>query len=158
MNDKINIRIAKPEDYDQIHTLVLQVHKLHVNNRNDIYKDVDPLTKNEFNNNLNNEKNIYLVAETQGKIAGICFGQIKETNGNNFMYDRKVMNITDLCVSKNEQRRGIGQMLYNKMVQFSKELKLDSVELMVWGFNKNAIEFYKEIGMDVKNIRFEQKI
>ena len=33
-----------------------------------------------------------------------------------------------------------------------------NIELMVWGFNENAINFYKNLGMNIKNLRFEQKI
>lgn len=29
---------------------------------------------------------------------------------------------------------------------------------MVWGFNKDAIKFYESLGMNIKNIKFEQKI
>ena len=44
------------------------------------------------------------------------------------------------------------------MLQIGKEKNMDSIELMVWGFNKNAIKFYEKIGMNIKNLRFEQKI
>ena len=29
---------------------------------------------------------------------------------------------------------------------------------MVWEFNENAIKFYKNLGMSIKNLKFEQKI
>lgn len=28
----------------------------------------------------------------------------------------------------------------------------------LWGFNENAINFYKNSGMNIKNLRFDQKI
>ena len=39
-----------------------------------------------------------------------------------------------------------------------KEKNIDNIELMVWGFNENAIKFYKNLGMSIKNLRFELKI
>lgn len=74
MIENIVIRKAKISDFNDVHKLVVQVHKLHLDERDDIYKDVD-------------------------------------------------------CI-----------------------------ELMVWGFNENAIAFYENLGMNVKNLKFEQKL
>ena len=68
------------------------------------------------------------------------------------------MYIDDLCVDKNCRGKGIGKKLYSQVLQIGKEKNMDSIELMVWGFNKNAIKFYEKIGMNIKNLRFEQKI
>lgn len=48
--------------------------------------------------------------------------------------------------------------LYNQTVQLAKEKNIDNIELMVWGFNENAIKFYETLGMSIKNLRFKQKI
>ena len=74
------------------------------------------------------------------------------------MKDREILNISDICVDKDERRKGIGKKLYSQVLQIGKEKNMDSIELMVWRFNKNAIKFYEKIGMNVKNLRFEQKI
>lgn len=39
-----------------------------------------------------------------------------------------------------------------------KEKNIDNIELVVWGFNENAIKFYENLGMSIKNLKFEQKI
>ena len=82
----------------------------------------------------------------------------KKISNNKIMRDRKILNISDICVDKDERRKGIGKKLYSQVLQIGKEKDMDSVELMVWGFNKNTIKFYKKIGMNVKNLRFERKI
>ena len=43
-----------------------------------IYKDVDPMNYDEFKTELSNSNNIYLVAELENEIVGICFSNIKE--------------------------------------------------------------------------------
>ena len=136
----------------------MQVHKLHVKERTDIYKDVDPMNFEEFKNELSNSNNIYLVAQLENKIVGICFSQIKEIANNRIMKDRKILNIGDICVDEKYQRNGIGKKLYNQIVQIAKEKNIHNVELTVWKFNKNAIKFYENLGMNVKNLKFEQKI
>ena len=158
MNEKIIIRKAEIKDFNKVHRLIMQVHKLHVKERTDIYKDVDPMNFEEFKNELSNSNNIYLVAQLENKIVGICFSQIKEISNNRIMKDRKILNIGDICIDKKYQRNGIGKKLYNQIVQIAKEKNIHNVELMVWNFNKNAIKFYENLGMNVKNLKFEQKI
>lgn len=158
MNNEITIRGAKIGDFKQVHRLIMQVHKSHVKERSDIYKDTDPLDFEEFKEELSNSNNIYLVAELKNEIVGICFSQIKETPNNRIMKNRKVLHIENICVNKTNQRNGIGKELYNEIVKLAQEQKIDNIELMVWGFNENAIKFYENLGMNIKNFRFEQKV
>jgi len=158
MDERIIIRKAKISDFQGIHNLIMQVHKLHVNERNDIYKDVDPMDFEEFRTELSNSNNIYLIAELENEIVGICFSQIKEISNNKIMKNRKILHIENICVDENHQKKGIGKKLYKQIVQLAKEKNIDNIELMVWGFNENAIKFYKNLGMSIKNLRFEQKI
>ena len=158
MDEGIIIRKAKISDFQGIHNLIMQVHKLHVNERNDIYKDVDPMDFEEFRTELSNSNNIYLIAELENEIVGICFSQIKEISNNKIMKNRKILHIENICVDENHQKKGIGKKLYKQIVQLAKEKNIDNIELMVWGFNENAIKFYKNLGMNIKNLKFEQKI
>ena len=158
MDERIIIRKAKISDFQGIHNLIMQVHKLHVNERNDIYKDVDPMDFEEFRTELSNSNNIYLIAELENEIVGICFSQIKEISNNKIMKNRKILHIENICVDENHQKKGIGKKLYKQIVQLDKEKNIDNIELMVWGFNENAIKFYKNLGMNIKNLKFEKKI
>lgn len=158
MSEEIFIRKAKKEDFSQIQNLIVQVHKLHVKSRSDIYKDIDPIDMDTFEEELGEDTNIYLVAETKNKIVGICFAKIREIANNKIMKARKILHIEDICVDENIRRREIGKKLYDEIVKLAEEHKVQSIELMVWGFNKNAINFYKNLGMGIKNLRFEQKI
>ena len=158
MDERIIIRKAKISDFQGIHNLIMQVHKLHVNERNDIYKDVDPMDFEEFRTELSNSNNIYLIAELENEIVGICFSQIKEISNNKIMKNRKILHIENIFVDENHQKKGIGKKLYKQIVQLAKEKNIDNIELMVWGFNENAIKFYKNLGMNIKNLKFEQKI
>ena len=158
MDERIIIRKAKISDFQGIHKLIMQVHILHVNERNDIYKDVDPMNFDEFKTELSNSNNLYLIAELNNEIVGICFSQIKEILNNKIMKDRKILHIENICVDKDHQRNGIGKELYEQIVKLAKEKNIDNIELMVWGFNENAIKFYKNLGMTIKNLKFEQKI
>ena len=104
----------------------------------------------EFKTELSNSNNIYLVAELENEIVGICFSNIKEISNNKIMKDRKFLHIENICIDKKHQKKGI--------IQLAKEKNIKNIELMVWEFNENAIKFYKNLGMSIKNLKFEQKI
>lgn len=158
MSEDVIIRKANKKDFEQIHKLVMQVHKIHVENRSDVYKNSDPLDINTFEEEISNSNNIYLVAECNNEIIGICFAELKNVLNNKIMKDRKIINISNICVKKEKQKKGIGKKLYNEILNLAEKLGVNSIELMVWGFNNNAINFYKSIGMQVKNIRFEKRM
>lgn len=105
MDERIIIRKAKISDFQGIHNLIMQVHKLHVNKRNDIYKDVDPMNFEEFRTELSNSNNIYLIAELENEIVGICFSQIKEISNNKIMKNRRILHIENICVDEDYQKR-----------------------------------------------------
>ena len=123
-----------------------------------IYKDVDPMNYDEFKTELSNSNNIYLVAELENEIVGICFSNIKEISNNKITKDRKFLHIENICIDEKHQKKGIGKKLYNQIIQLAKEKNIKNIELMVWEFNENAIKFYKNLGMSIKNLKFEQKI
>ena len=89
MEEKIIIRKAEISDFQGVHKLIMQVHKLHVNERNDIYKDVDPMNFDEFKTELSNSNNIYLISEFKNEIVtNFCSPMNLNTNSskhsNNF--------------------------------------------------------------------------
>ena len=158
MVNNIIIRKAGIDDFEQIHRIVMQVHNLHLKNRRDIYKDVNPLTIDEFKEDITSDNKLYLVAESNENVVGICFSTIKIITDNRILNDKKIVYSENICVDVNERKKGIGKMLYNETIKIAKNIKANSIELMVWKFNEEAINFYKNLGMEIKNIRFEKKI
>ena len=155
---KVVIRKAKADDFEQVHELLMAVHNLHVKERGDIYKEDSPISMDAFKEELSNINNMYLVAEKHEKIVGICFAEIKNIADSKIMKKRKILNIKEISVKENEQRQGIGKKLYEEISKWGQEQKIDSIELLVWKFNKKVIQFYESLNMEVKNIRFEQKL
>ena len=51
----------KEEDFKQLHKLIMQVHKIHVEERRDMYKNVDPLNFEEFKNELLDTNNNFFI-------------------------------------------------------------------------------------------------
>lgn len=136
---------------------MLEGHNLHLQNRPDIFKgcskEVSAYVKSFLENNLA-YKYVY---EIESKIVGLIFTSIKYNSGDDLVKLRKIAFIEYIVVRKNYQRMGIGTKLYNKLCSEVKRENVDAIELCVWGFNKEAIKFYESLGMNIKNMRFENK-
>ena len=155
---KIEIRRMKDSDFEQVHKLIEQVNLLHLNQREDIYREEDPLGYEDFMGFLNNSQYICYVAEVDGIVVGEVIATLKEIKEESIFKHRTILFIEDICVDKEYKRQGVGRLLYNKIEQVAQENEVDSVELNVWSFNIDAIRFYEKMGMEPKNIRYEYKI
>lgn len=151
------IRELVLDDYEEVVKLVYQVHELHLSNRPDIYNDANPCPLGYFENIINSESIKYAYVE-DNKIIGVVLGKKEVTNSIPILKPRIVYYIDDIVVDKNFRHKGIGKKLYNYVLDKAKDDEVDSIELTVWAFNRDAINFYKSLGMNEKNIRFEQKI
>lgn len=63
--------------------------------------------------------------------------------------------IDDFCVKSIYQKKGIGRLLFNHVVDYAKTEGASSIQLTVWEFNENAIKFYESLGMSTRNRRME---
>lgn len=146
------IRNIEIIDYNEIDKLIQQVHSLHVDNRPDLYRELEhPLSKKEFEELVQKDNVISIVAENNGAIIGLCIVSIREKSG---MVNKKVAYMDDLCIDKRFRGQGIGKKLFNFAVDIAKEKGAKRLDLMVWSFNKNAINFYSELGMKPSKIYF----
>lgn len=152
------IRKMEINDYKQVHILIEQVHNLHLKQRPDIYRDEDPISYEEFMQFVKDPNYICYVAEKDKRIIGEIIAVKKEIKEEKVFKHRMILFIDDICVDVEHKRQGIGKKLYEKMLLYAKENNIDSIELVVWSFNTDAIRFYEELGMTPKNIRYEYKI
>ena len=59
----MSVRLAEKEDFKGVHDIFLEVHNFHKENTDNIFLDVDPITKEEFKEILDNPENILLVSD-----------------------------------------------------------------------------------------------
>lgn len=147
------------DDFESINILMNQVHKLHLENRPDIYVEIDsPLSENDFKNIVRDENSIAILVENNGEILGFCIVTIRQPSKNPVLVPRRIAYMEDLCVRQDCQNKGIGKQLYCEVLNRIKKFDVDSLELMVWSFNEGAIGFYKNMGMTAKNYIMEIKL
>ena len=87
------------------------------------------------------------------KIVGLIVGLIN--NDETEQYDFKVPKrgrITELIVDKEYRGKQIGKQLLNEMKKYLKSIGCEKILIAVFGYNEDAIKFYKENGFHVRMI------
>lgn len=65
-------------DFEAVECIITQLHRIHVNNRPDFYKDNhQPITKEEYKLMLNDKNKINIAYIIDNEIVGICLATIK---------------------------------------------------------------------------------
>ena len=105
-----------------------------------------------FNKIVFDNDKICLVYEKDNEIIGFCMAQINITGENK----TKTLFINYIFVLQSYRRNKIGTLLMNKLQEIAKQYKCNKIQLSVFCFNQNAIEFYKKIGMNEQKIVMEQ--
>ena len=99
---------------------------------------------------LNSFKDLKLPIAEQS-IAGYVIMELSEVSYLDILVPRKVAFIIDIAVMKRYQGKGIGYALFQQSIAWAKAKGSDSLDLMVWDFNQNAIAFYERQGMKSMN-------
>lgn len=157
---KIIIRDAIIEDCERIRYLQEEIAELHHIGRPDLFKpEARYFTEDVFEERLNSPSNIIYIAETDaGEVVGYVFAWLISYRNHPTYHDFDNFYIDDICVSKKHQRCGIGKMLFERCRQDATERGCKLIDLGVYAFNSNAIEFYKSCGMRERIIRMEYNL
>ncbi len=145
----MTITKAKLENYEEIHKIFQEVHNIHLLGTINTFKDIDPLTKDEYQEFLK-KGDIFLIAkDDDNKIVGFARAIIEEHEGRLTKF-KKTIHIDSLGVLKKNNNNGIGTSLIEEIKKIAKKEKCDNIILDVWSFNDNAIKFYKHQGFKTK--------
>ena len=152
------IRKACPSDYEACAALEKEIFTLHYQRRPDFFRYRDtPLTRERFGALLGTDC-VFLVAEEEGEVLGHSFAGIEGYHEHPGFVDRQWLEIDDIIVRDGSRGQGIGAALLEAMKEEACRLGLDHIELTVWGFNRDALEFYKKQGMRTRIQRMEMDL
>ena len=152
------VREAITNDYINISSLVLEVHNLHVKNRSDVFLEADhPFLKEQFEDLLNsNDTKLFVVEKIDNKdLVAYCIVKIMATSCLPILVQRRYAYIDNFCVKDSYKGNGIGKLLFQHIIDYAKSEGASSLQLSVWEFNQDAINFYKVVGMSMRNRKME---
>ena len=154
------IRDLTIEDFDAVNEIFMQMQDLHVEHRPDLYRKIDKPTTTkawDYEASIGNMDMIMLGAESEGKVVGFCIVEIRRSESK-ALTPRISAHIKNIAVDENYRRMGIGKALYHEAVARGKACGAVAVDLKVYSFNNDAIEFYKSLGMTVQSYTMERKV
>ena len=150
------IRNIRKSDYQAIDRLLLQLHQVHIEGRPELFLPLEHFMSEEsFNNLIQDEEMITILAEKNFKVVGCCFVSLLSHSG---MVRMRTAYIDQLVVDEKYRKRGIGKKLFKFAEKRAKELGAKRIDLMVWGHNRIAIQAYEAYGMTPQMYIYEKHI
>ena len=152
----MTIRFATEADIPGMIELLKQVGQVHHEIRPDLFRaGAQKYDEAALSALLSDEKRPILIAELEGKVAGYAFCILQITENDPVLCDRKVLYIDDLCVEETLRGHGIATALYQRTLEFARELGCDAVTLNVWCGNDSAMKFYEKSGFKPQKVGME---
>lgn len=152
------IRRASKEDIPAINHLLTQVLLVHHMGRPDLFKGEGRKYTDEELAELikKTEDPIFVYEDEEGNVIGHCFCQTIDKEERPNAYACKTLYIDDLCVEETVRGKHVGKALYDYAKNFAKENGYYNLTLHAWECNKNAVDFYKHIGMEIQQYTMEE--
>ena len=153
----MEIRAANINDISRLLDLLSEVLEVHAKLRPDLFvSGTTKYTKEDLELMLKDETKPIYVATINDYVVGYAMCQIRMPSNN--MYPNKIFHLDDLCVDEKYRRQGVGEALYNKVVETAKENDCYEITLNAWPGNEAALEFYKKMGLKTRSIIMEKII
>ena len=150
---KITVREGDWGDYELLRAAIREEQHIHAVNRPDIFADLEdsPFGREDFEKLMEEENSFFLVAEADGRAAGICNVKLKQAPAHPVVVPRRYAYIDDICILEDFRHMGVGKALYEALADIIRPMGINRVELKVWAFNESAMGFYKALGMNPQN-------
>ncbi|MCG3167571.1 MAG: hypothetical protein POELPBGB_03365 [Bacteroidia bacterium] len=131
----VNIRQGKKADLPAVLLLIKELAE-YEKAPLEVEVTVEQMEKNGFG-----EHSVFsfIVAEYDAVVVGMALYYTKYST-----WKGPCIFLEDLIVTQSERRKGIGRLLFEKMIQISKERNVRRLEWQVLEWNKPAINFYKK--------------
>ncbi len=146
MGDVI-VRLAREDELDRINALRRQVNDLHVAGKPEVFKPGFPKELQDFIHTIwNDPEQEIVVAEREGFLCGFAVLHHVDKPENPFMYERDFLDIDEFCVDEAYRRTGVGTELMAFVSTWARENGFSKIELNMWEFNRDALQFYEAVG------------
>ncbi len=144
----LNIRDAKKSDFIAISELYEQVDKLHRTEHPNIFREPSILGRpsDYLQALIDSENTKFIVAELEDQVVGFSESYVMQESDYSIIQPREWLLIDSIAVDKRIHRNGVGQSMLNYLIDWSKEKGLSEIELKVYSFNEQAINFYDKNG------------
>ncbi len=147
------MRKMEKRDFEKVREIMGKLHMLHVQNRPDLYTKLDdPFPEQEYLSCMDSDNHISILAEENEEIMGICLVSFREKSG---MVAGRTAYMDALYVREKFRGQGTGERLFQYVLKEAKERGANRLDLMVWDFNQQAVQFYQKMNMRIQRSMME---
>ena len=151
------IREAQASDIKAISHLLTAGAELHHQALPLLHSPPDLAATEQFITHIvQDEQTHVLVGELDGHVAG--FVQFRVMTSGPPMVIRSYVSVSSLVVQEAYRRQGLGQALMQHVHQWAEKHGLAEVDLNVYEFNTQAIEFYEKLGYQTISRRMKRNL
>lgn len=153
----MDIRRAENRDIDDVLRLLSQVLEVHAKIRPDIFiSGTTKYSHKELEEMFADDKRpVYVATDDAGRVRGYAFCQIMDPPFTSTMKPHKTMFIDDICVDEDARGAHIGSSLFEYVKSQAKLIGCGDITLNVWEGNDSAYDFYRAMGMKVRETQME---
>ena len=149
------IRKARKEDIQRIIELLHQVNMVHHMLRPDLFKPyTTKYNEQELEAMFQDDSKPIFVFDNNG-VSGYAFCQVTEVKNNQLLEDIKTLYIDDICVDEKARGQHVGKTLYEYVRDYARSIGCNNITLNVWEGNEPALQFYRNMGMQVQKTTME---
>jgi ribosomal protein S18 acetylase RimI-like enzyme len=143
----IEIRTATLDDHEAVSRIASELNLVHARALPHRFRVAsDALPRDYFGSLVQSEDATVLVAERDRDVLGYAILQIKEAPPILVSMPRRYAFLNDLAVAEAEQGQGLGRLLVDAAVVWTRDQGASALELGVFEFNEAAIAFYEYLG------------
>lgn len=163
MNSEVIIRELKPEDKDDFSGLVNEYIQEYVQIEKTYPIKYDSRIGPTYWDEIKKrpEDYVVLVAEVDGKLCGLCIGEIKHFGEIEKVYFEGVQRgeVWDIYVNPANRGKGIGEQMINRIESLFLEKGCPNVVLNGVNIrNSGAIKLYEKLGYKTWNMKYYKKV
>ena len=152
-----NVRKARPDDWEFVKSLLLDICSIHKGFRPDLFKEGGlKFSKTDFENMLEeNKRFVHICENEEGKRLAYLFSKLNIIENSDMRTDRRILYLDDICVDSSMRGKGVGSAIIEFSKCFAFELGCDSIELNAWAENLDAISLYEKNGFKMQRAFYE---
>ena len=150
------LELGRPDDWEAVRRLSLQIHEIHVSWRPDIFCSCDePYPKEKFLVDIR-DRMVY-VAKIDGVVLGYVVLAILRKSGPGVV-EKKQLRLDSIVVEKTARGQGIGKQMVAETRVLAKVFGCRELILGVHPENDSAVGFYQKCGFRIRTIHMDMKL
>lgn len=160
MEREIAIREGGPSDHHRAASVIRETFDYHLHALPHIFRATDdpPPTEVYIDDLVSSGSGAFLLAEHEGTPVGIATVRLLETREVSFLVARRWAQVETLGVLERWRGHGVGRKLMNACEEWALGRGTREVQLTVWAFNLEAMQFYRTLGYAPGNHMLQRRL